>query len=515
MNFKKYIILFFFAVNAFGISGDVNNDGKVDTLDLRIFADEWLTSGTLCDFVDDNIVNFRDFAALAENWTGDTLSPPSKAANPDPANGETGVLLNQVLSWSANTASCDVYFGTANPPPFITNQAAMTYDPTLVYNTTYYWKIDTQKNGQTETGDVWNFTTVINTAPVAANKTIDANAHEIKVITLTATDAESASLKYYITQDCQDSDTYLQDPASGVGKIKKFPHLLRNNGSTVWLSADAVEALTFKWKAFDGWQYSSEATYTINVAANPKKQLSFDGSGYVTIADNANMELIHKRGIAMYVKTRSPKGTLCNKYTSGSAGYIFLLINGKPTLRLYSASGLVSTVTGVRRIDNGQWQHIGFAYDSVGYAEISINNEAVGENNFYYDTTDWIAVTAIDYTNSADFIIGENFKGEIDNVRSYLFDSLTDTDSLGNFYEFRGYVTQTRVIAGTLNSWGGFILAPAAIVRFKLDYDGTNNTASQVYDDLANHHIGIINSSAHVKYEPFNEFWMNLNILRW
>lgn len=427
---KKIIftICLVFAANIFAVGGDVNSDGVVDPLDLRIFADEWLTTGTLCDFIDDDIVNFLDFAFMAENWSGGLITP--------------------------------------------------------------------------------------NTPPIVADKAVDANTFEIKAITLTATDADQTAswIQYYITRNCQDSDAYLQDPASSVGKILKTPHRLRNRGSEVWLSADAVETLTFKWKAFDGTDFSGEANCVVTVKANPKKQLSFDGSGYVTVADNDNLELVNKRGIALYVKTRSPKGTLVSKYTSGSAGYVFSLVNGKPTLRLYSSSGLVSTVTGTRRVDDGLWNHIGFAYDANGYVEIDINNETVGVyKDFDIEGTAWTEVSAIDYTNSAAFIVGENFKGEIDNVRSYLFTNLTGE---GN-YEFRGYVSQTRADAGTLDYWGGFTMCPAATIRFHCDYDGVNNTDSQIYDDFANHYTGSISSSAHCKYEPFNNFWMDLNILRW
>jgi hypothetical protein len=513
---KKAIITIclFCTINAYAVIGDINSDGFVDTLDLHIFADEWLTSGTLCDFVDDDMVNFLDFAAFANNWTGDTLSPPTKAENPMPVNNATNIPISQSLSWCAVTATCDVYFGTTNPPPFVQNQTTLTYSPVLVYNTKYYWRIDTQKNGHTQTGDVWDFTTASNVAPVTVNKSVDANTYEIKSITLTAADNENDKLKYYITQGCNDGDAYLQDPASCVGKIKKFPHLLRNNGNTVWLSANAAETLTFQYKAYDGYQYSNEANCVVTVSANPQKQLSFDGSGYVTVADSCDFELINKRGIAMYVKTRSPKGTLCSKYAAGQAGYVFQLINGRPTLRLYSSSGLVSTVTGKRRIDNGLWNNIGFAYDCNGYAEIDINYEAIGNNNYDYTASGWIGVSAIDYNNTANFIIGENFKGEIDNVRVYLFDSYTGYSG-DNFYEFRGYVTQTRANAGDLYQWSSFIISPAAIVRFHCDYDGTNNTAAQIYDDLANHYTGAISNSVHCKYEPYNPFWMNMNVLQY
>src|SRR4029450_10771070 len=78
-------------------------------------------------------------------WSFTTLPVPGAASSPSPANGATLVLITVDPSWTAgsNAASHDVRFGTANPPPFVVNQTATTYDPgTLSANTIYYWRID-------------------------------------------------------------------------------------------------------------------------------------------------------------------------------------------------------------------------------------------------------------------------------------------------------------------------------------------------------------------------------------
>lgn len=60
-----------------GLVGDIapaGGDGKVDTLDLGAFADAWLANplstswNGRADMVSDAIINFRDFAILAQNW---------------------------------------------------------------------------------------------------------------------------------------------------------------------------------------------------------------------------------------------------------------------------------------------------------------------------------------------------------------------------------------------------------------------------------------------------------------
>jgi hypothetical protein len=87
----------------------------------------------------------------------------AQASNPNPPDGATEVSRTADLSWTPgyNATSHDVYFGAANPPPFIGNQTATTFDPgTMDYETIYYWRIDEVNKWGTTTGDIWHFTTV-------------------------------------------------------------------------------------------------------------------------------------------------------------------------------------------------------------------------------------------------------------------------------------------------------------------------------------------------------------------
>ena len=95
-------------------------------------------------------------------WSFTTLPLPGVASNPNPANAATGVSTTPTLTWTAgsNATSHDVRFGTANPPPFIQNQAGTSYAPgTLAATTTYFWRIDEKNSSGTTTGTVWSFTT--------------------------------------------------------------------------------------------------------------------------------------------------------------------------------------------------------------------------------------------------------------------------------------------------------------------------------------------------------------------
>ncbi len=99
--------------------------------------------------------------------TGDVWSfttGPVVATNPSPANGAVNVPVSSTLSWKAGVtaASHDVYFGTANPPAFIENRDANSFNPgALAFNTAYYWQIDEVEDGNTYTGTVWSFTTEV------------------------------------------------------------------------------------------------------------------------------------------------------------------------------------------------------------------------------------------------------------------------------------------------------------------------------------------------------------------
>ncbi|MHC4500837.1 MAG: hypothetical protein ACYS21_17195, partial [Planctomycetota bacterium] len=106
---------------------------------------------------------------------GDVWSFTTKvgeARAPYPANGATGVPQPVVLSWFAgvDANSHDVYFGTAfvdvndattSSTEYEANQplADTNYDPgVLIWNKTYFWRIDEVNDPNTWKGPVWSFT---------------------------------------------------------------------------------------------------------------------------------------------------------------------------------------------------------------------------------------------------------------------------------------------------------------------------------------------------------------------
>ncbi|MEW6756662.1 MAG: hypothetical protein AB1347_00425 [Acidobacteriota bacterium] len=112
-------------------------------------------------------------AAGCAEWSfSTTCLSPSCSGSPGPADGASGASITPTLSWAAvaDASSYDVYFGTANPPPFAANAAGTAFAPgSLSYATTYFWKV-VPKNacGDASGCAVWSFTTTVQPPSVTA-----------------------------------------------------------------------------------------------------------------------------------------------------------------------------------------------------------------------------------------------------------------------------------------------------------------------------------------------------------
>jgi hypothetical protein len=104
------------------------------------------------------------------HFTTEENKPPNTPNDPDPADKETEVSINKVISWQGGDPNqgdkvyYDVYFGTSSSPPLVAEDITNTaYDPgTMELGTTYYWKIISEDNqGEIATGPIWEFTTEI------------------------------------------------------------------------------------------------------------------------------------------------------------------------------------------------------------------------------------------------------------------------------------------------------------------------------------------------------------------
>jgi hypothetical protein len=103
------------------IAGDLDGDGQVNYKDLLILTNYWLTnpagSVPFAGTNNDNIVDFRDYALLAQNWRG-ISSPQLKG-----------------------------------------NFTVTSYDPDLVRDANYYWRVDEVNGANRCKGNVWSFNT--------------------------------------------------------------------------------------------------------------------------------------------------------------------------------------------------------------------------------------------------------------------------------------------------------------------------------------------------------------------
>lgn len=104
-------------------------------------------------------------------WSFTTImSPPplGQASNPNPVDGATEVCIYADLGWTSGSATSHViYFGTSNPPPFMGNQTATTFNPgAITENTKYYWRIDEVNTGGKSTGTTWFFMNSIPPPPL-------------------------------------------------------------------------------------------------------------------------------------------------------------------------------------------------------------------------------------------------------------------------------------------------------------------------------------------------------------
>ena len=94
---------------------------------------------------------------------------PYVPSNPSPGDGEKGVALDALFSWTGgdpdlgDTVTYDVYFGeTASPIQVASNISVTNYNPgPLEYMPAYYWKIVSwDSEGRSTEGPLWYFSTL-------------------------------------------------------------------------------------------------------------------------------------------------------------------------------------------------------------------------------------------------------------------------------------------------------------------------------------------------------------------
>ncbi len=187
-------------------------------------------------------------------------NPPYIPSNPNPQNNSNNNDIASDLIWTGgdpdpgDTVTYDVYFGTTNPPPLIViEHPATTYDPgTLLYSTTYYWKIVSWDNrGASTQGPLWVFTTmsVPNNPPFIPNAPSPAN-HAIGV----SLDANLG----WSGGDPDPGDTVLYDIYFGA--VNPPQKIISNQSSTSYDPGTMNYDTTYYWKIVAWDNHGSSST---------------------------------------------------------------------------------------------------------------------------------------------------------------------------------------------------------------------------------------------------------------
>lgn len=104
-------------------------------------------------------------------WAFTTRDPPPLITSANPPDTSVDVAVDVILSWNAPSSveNYDVYLGLdlvdvtladRNSPEFMGNQAGKNFQPApLLFDTDYFWRIDTRGPGGTSTGLVLTFKT--------------------------------------------------------------------------------------------------------------------------------------------------------------------------------------------------------------------------------------------------------------------------------------------------------------------------------------------------------------------
>jgi hypothetical protein len=126
-------------------------------------------------------VDARNFNGVTPGplWTFTVMNMPGPATDPIPADSATNVPVTMILEWTTgqDAVSHDVYLGfLPDSLSFAANVTEQHYVPpaNLLYDTTYFWRVDERNPVGVTPGAVWRFTTETGNAAVQPGATIPA-----------------------------------------------------------------------------------------------------------------------------------------------------------------------------------------------------------------------------------------------------------------------------------------------------------------------------------------------------
>ncbi|MGI8905563.1 MAG: Ig-like domain-containing protein [Candidatus Sumerlaeaceae bacterium] len=134
---------------------------ETTTVTVCLDADALAAGNYSGDVIFTDITNVRTVNRAA---TLMVLPLPDQVSNPSPTDGATDISISPTLTWlgGANTDSFDFYFGSANPPEFVSSLPVSETNVEageLEFSTTYFWRVDAVNGTGVTTGELWSFTT--------------------------------------------------------------------------------------------------------------------------------------------------------------------------------------------------------------------------------------------------------------------------------------------------------------------------------------------------------------------
>ncbi|MHC4158358.1 MAG: LamG domain-containing protein, partial [Planctomycetota bacterium] len=369
-----------------------------------------------------------------------------KAFNPNPADGETLVDLDTVLSWSPGiyAASHDVYFGidynkvndaTPNSAEYIDNQDTNSWDPNdLEYENTYFWRIDEVNDPNLWKGDVWRFTTWLKPNLVGWWKF----------------DEGSGTIAYDLAGN---NDGTIHGASWTTGLIDGA---LSFDGNSDYVKVNDSSSM----RSLDG----SAAEYTISLWVKTTQ----------TGTDSSGPTMFERRD-------RSPDEWVINIYLNGdNAISILIAIRDGSTYRLKDTLA----------INDGDWHHITVTRKNTEYVRIYVDGHIrkSGSTNISTSTNQFTTI-GVRRTNTGAFT--HHFNGTIDDVRVY-DRSLSAQEIWQIFKEGLGKKEAfnpqpadgaATVAPNVVLRWSPGIYAVSHDVYFGTNYNDVNNadTTSTVY----------------------------------
>jgi hypothetical protein len=260
-----------------------------------------------------------------------------------PAHKAADVPVTTDLIWGPvkNAVSYDVYLGTDETlvenattvdAEFMGNQTTLFYDPAgnLVYDTTYYWRIDVLKPAKTVEGKVWRFTT--ESAPATLPAVVEDpdpadGAGNVPVDQVLAWGAAIGAVSY---------DVYLGTDQTAVTNATTASGEFMGNQSGVSYVPTALDfTTTYYWRidsrngigvtAGDVWSFtttslpplpevyhsgtiSSDTTWTSDVLHIVDGDVYVEGAGSATLTIEAGTFIVFDRHCFLYVGYNQPGG---------------------------------------------------------------------------------------------------------------------------------------------------------------------------------------------------------------